>query len=145
MEWRDLLLMHTKVINSCNHQLLIIKRSIKHLIKNLLSSSSYHQVLILFLMYRNLLKTKDFQVTNSNISLWVKVCKKKQIFIFQLPLIEVIGWCYKIVIYCLLGWKITLKSSYKRWANLIKTLDFGWLHNRLMLSPWVFFKSHLKS
>ena len=125
MEWRDSSLIHIKVINLCNHQLSIMKKYSKPPIKNPPLYSFYPQVLILFQMFKSLLKKKDFQETNSSIFLWVKVCKKKQTFIFQPLPTEVIGWCFKIAIYCLLGWKTTLKSSYKLSVNQTKTSDFG--------------------
>jgi len=117
--------MHIKVINLYNHQLSIMIRYSKLLVKNRLLYLFYHLELIHYLMYKNLQKIKDLQELNLNICLWDKVCKKKQICIYQHHLIEVIGLCYKIVIYLQVGSKIIYKNSYKHLVDQIKISDFG--------------------
>jgi hypothetical protein len=92
-------------------------------------------------MFKNLQMMKAFQEINSNIYHWVKVWKKKQIFIFQLLPTEAIGSCFRIAIYLLVGSKIICRNSYKLLQGQTKISDYGLQLSPLMPSHWVSFKS----
>ena len=144
MEWRDLLLILTKVINLSSLLPLTLIKSSKHQMRNLQSFSSFPLELILYLMFRIWQLKKVLQGINLNICRWGKACKKKLIFIFLLQQPVAIGWCFKIAIFWLLGWRTIWRSFWKLYPSRIKISDSGSQPNRLKHSHSVSFKRHWK-